>query len=145
MQVTGGHDLDEFNTPSYNYDDDPTERNPNPVPDYVHVLADEAEDDDIDGSAAPVAVVVQNRFEFESSEDLAPPSVPQVAPVSAAARPAPAPQADSHWVAVDVVATDLEPPAEARAEEEVLPTEDPAKVAPIAAAHHGDDDTERKA
>ena len=146
VQVAGAHELDEFNTPSYNYDDDPTERNPNAVPDYVQVLADEGEDDAPVSLAAPVAVIVQNRFEFEPDEDPAPPAVSEVAQISAAASPAPASQADPQWVAVDAVATDLEQSAAVRADqEEVLPTEDPASVAPIATAHHGDDDTERKA
>ena len=61
----GAHDLDEFNTPNYAYDDEPTERNPDhedgpgqPV-DALFV--------DAEAELRPAAVAVQNRFEFEPS------------------------------------------------------------------------------
>jgi ribonuclease E len=135
--AVAAHGLDEFNTPRYDYDEDPTERNPNPVPENVQVIA-AAEDEPapLVEDDKPTPVAVQNRFEFEPSE--APTVVAgtdvqvEAAPPSAAVEET----VPSVAEAVPVAAA----PAAGVEEVEIQPTADPASVAPIAAAHHGEDD-----
>ncbi|MBK8957478.1 MAG: Rne/Rng family ribonuclease [Proteobacteria bacterium] len=135
--TVAAHGLDEFNTPRYDYDEDPTERNPNPVPENVQVIA-AAEDEPapLVEDDKPTPVAVQNHFEFEPSEA---PTV--VAGTDAEVEAAPPSAAVEETVpsvaeAVPVAAA----PAAGVEEEEIQPTADPASVAPIAAAHHGEDD-----
>jgi len=148
VHVAGAHGLDEFNTPHYDYDEDPTERNPHPIPEHVLVVADAAEGED--GEVRPEPVAVQNRFEFEPVEGTLVTAEPEEAPVAAAeveAAPAPLDVEPVAVADVDVPEVVAEPDVVTVPDEELLPTADPASVAPIAAAHHGesDDDTERKA
>ena len=67
QHVASAHDLDEFNTPRYEFDEDPTERNPNDVLEQVPAAA--AREVQTPGHDAdeeqPTVVAVQNRFEFE--------------------------------------------------------------------------------
>ena len=69
QHVASAHDLDEFNTPRYDFDEDPTERNPNDVLAQQSVAASAAHEsdteDDDDDEEQPGVVAVQNRFEFE--------------------------------------------------------------------------------
>ncbi len=138
VHVAGVHDLDEFNTPRYDYDEDPTERNPNSMPEPVRIVADAAQEES--SEVLPAAVAVQNRFEFESAEVI----VVDVEPETIQAievEIAPAPLEEAPRFVTAEAATTVVPEVEPAPQ----PTADPARVAPIAAAHHGDDDTEHKA
>ena len=139
FQVSNAHDLDEFNTPNYDYDEDPTERNPNRVAEHVQMVASLAPDEE---DLRPTPVAVQNRFEFEPEP--APAPMAEIA-VLAAAEP----------LLVASVPEPLTVPVAALEEPQVVevepapsyrePVPAPQESAPIAAAHHGRDDEERPA
>ena len=134
-QVGGVHDLDGFNTPSYHYDEDPTERNLNHVPEQVLTAEVPSQDSDVD--LRPVPVAIQDRFEFE----------PEVVPAAESAElterepaffaPAPAPT-EVPIAALEesqrVTATSV-----SSSDELIV---DPRESAPIAAAHHDRNDDE---
>ena len=62
-QLADSHGLDEFNTPNYAYDDDPTDRNFNVEVEPAQAI--EAADYNDEDDPQPMAVAVQDRFEFE--------------------------------------------------------------------------------
>ncbi len=81
-QLADTHGLDEFNTPDYAYDDDPTDRNFNVEVEPVQAIELAGYDDDVDPQ--PLAVAVQDRFEFEPANVATAESVATVEPEPAA-------------------------------------------------------------
>ena len=134
FQVSNAHDLDEFNTPNYDYDEDPTERNPNRVPEHVQMSASLAPDEE---DLRPNPVAVQNRFEFE----------PEPAPMVGMAV-----LAEAEPLLVASVPEPLTAPVAALEEPQVVeverppsygePVPAPQESAPVVVAHHRRDDDE---